>query len=174
MLNYSQLQNLTRVIATDIPKPTLEWLTLDKSITNTVGLVTQSTVHVCNREQGMSQAPNWLPLQYKQHSQSYVRCIELFAQSQRILIAGTYTHPCSDVIGQLEALGNEPLANLLFQSSSAHPGKQYFVQSGCWWGRVVEWSISNCEHPMLLVELFDPEFIAHYSPKPTHQPGVSS
>ena len=161
---YFLLDTLKNVTSESIPSATLAWLQYEQSITKTAEYLTQQTCIVQNRKQELSAAPPWLPSQYQQNTCTFTRKIELMAGTQQILLAGTYTHPNGDVVKALEELGDKPLANLLFSKTANYSTHCNYVKSGSGYGRVVEWQIASCTHPLLLVELFDPNFVHLYSP----------
>lgn len=150
----------------DIPAQAHTWVSYDRSITE----LTNTDVAVTNLRQEMQTSPAWLPPIYQDKNDAFFRRIELVAGQNRVLIAASYTQPHGDVRERLQALGDLPLANLLFQEGAVQKRDRRYVSANTWYGRIVEWQILGCSAPLLLLELFDPEFTRAYSILQRNQP----
>lgn len=150
-----------------LPARAQTWLTYDRSITEAASVLTGVQACVSSLSQQAQYAPLWLPAPYRSDEQTYARQIELMSGACRVLIAVSYTRPDSDLAERLEVLDRAPLANLLFQTGSAQNPTKTYVQTGFWCGRLVEWQVAGCDTPLILLELFDPDFVKRYTPPTT-------
>ena len=148
----------------EIPDRAKPWVQYDESITLAVESVTGSVAKVKNLCQFKGPCPDWIPSHHQREQLSFIRHIELFSREQRVLSAWSYTDPDGDLVEKLLALGNQPLANLLFASGSSRSPTLHWIHAEGHGGRAIEWQVTGCASSLMLVELFDATFVSRYAP----------
>lgn len=156
----------TRLVDLDTaPAAALPWMTLDQSATATIRATTGTLPQVQILHSGDSVTDAWLPTPWEVNHPCFARHISLNLGQHACLIGRSIAQADGEVATLLKGLGTRPLAELLFKDgSTALPEPIYLVSDQGWFGRAVQWQVAGCADPLLLIELFNPEFVSRYAP----------
>ena len=162
MRAQSPIENTQPITSQSVPANCYAWVQYTASITALARALTGAAVQVQKLQQHTRQCPAWVPTEFSSAGRTFVREIELHAGSERVLAAQTLTHPEGDLVKPLIELSTAPLADLLFQGAAQRLPYQELLRVDAWYGRAHAWQLEGAEHPLLLIEMFDPAFVASY------------